>query len=90
MNKAQLVEAVSSLTKLNKVQAENALDAFVVIVRNRVKQGDEVKVKGFGTFYRRKTKERPGRNPQTGETFKIPACGHARFRVSAEFKALVK
>lgn len=39
----------------------------------------DVKIKDFGNFRVKKTKARTGRNPQTGESVKIPAKTVVRF-----------
>lgn len=90
MNKAQLIEKISSQVTMTKADTERVLDSFVEIVRTSVKKGDEVKLVGFGTFTKAKRKARTGRNPQTGKAIKIPAAWYPKFRPGSEFKALLK
>lgn len=44
---------------------------------------------GFGTFTKRKRAERPGRNPQTGETITIPSSITLAFAPGQDLKALL-
>lgn len=90
MNKKQLIEKIAADSKITKSQAETALNSFVSTVRTTVKKGSEVRLVGFGTFTKQKRKARLGRNPQTGQSIKIPAAWHPKFKAGAEFKDLVK
>jgi DNA-binding protein HU-beta len=90
MNKAELIDLISSETKTTKAQAERMLDATLDCIKKTVKKGDEVKLVGFGTFTKAKRKARMGRNPQTGKSIKIPATWFPKFRPGAEFKSIVR
>ena len=89
MTKTQLVEKLADSADLNKQQAAGVLEALVAIVVDSVKEGDPVKIAGLGTFKKRHTKARQGRNPQTGETIQIPARTKAAFTVAKSFKDAV-
>lgn len=89
MTKSQLVERLAEATGLSKQEANRVLEALVEIVVNAVKGGDPVKIPGLGTFKKRVTKARTGRNPQTGEEIQIPARTKAAFTVAKSFKEAV-
>ena len=89
MTKTQLVERLADAADLNKQQAAHVLEVLVEIVVASVKGGDPVKIPGLGTFKKRETKARQGRNPQTGETIQIPARTKAAFSVAKSFKEAV-
>ena len=61
MNKAELVAAVADKAELTKKDAEKAVKAFVDVVTEELKKGEEVQVVGFGTF---KVAERAAREWQ--------------------------
>ena len=86
MNKAQLIEIVSSKTKATKAQSENILDATLKVIQEALKKGDDVKLVGFGTFSRSSRKPRQGRNPKTGESVKIPSAYVPRFKPGKDLK----
>lgn len=90
MNKAELIDLISTETKMTKAQTERMLDATLECIKKTVKKGDEVKLVGFGTFAKAKRKARMGRNPQTGKSIKIPAAWYPKFRPGAEFKEIVR
>ena len=48
MNKAELVAAVADKAELTKKDAEKAVKAFVDVVTEELKKGEEVQVVGFG------------------------------------------
>ena len=86
MNKAQLVETLASETSLTKADCEKVLDSTLESIKKAIKKGDDVTLVGFGTFTRSKRKARTGRNPQTGESIKIPAATVPKFRAGKAFK----
>lgn len=86
MNKAQLVEQLASDLEITKADCERVIDGTLELVRKAVKKGEDVTLVGFGTFTRSKRKARTGRNPQTGESIKIPACTVPKFRPGKAFK----
>ena len=86
MNKAQLVEQLASEVNITKADCERVLDFTIETIKKSVKKGDDVTLVGFGTFSRVKRKARIGRNPQTGEPLKVPACKVPKFRPGKVFK----
>ncbi len=86
MNKAQLVEQLASDMEITKADCERVLDSTIEIIKKSVKKGEDVTLVGFGTFTRAKRKARNGRNPQTGESIKIPASTVPKFRPGKAFK----
>jgi len=86
MTKAELVTAIAERAGLNKVQARDALEAFVATVTTNLKAGKQVRLVGFGSFV---AVERPAgvaRNPRTGAAVKRPAARTARFRIGEGLK----
>jgi DNA-binding protein HU-beta len=77
MNKAELIEAVSTQTSLQKADATRAVDAVFDSITSALKSGDTVALLGFGTFRRqsarrtRRTQSAHQRNdPDSGS--KVP------------------
>ena len=86
MNKAELVEAVSKDMSSSKAAAERAVNAVLKGVGKGLRKDKRVQLIGFGTFEVRKRKARMGRNPQTGETMRIPARNAVVFKASKALK----
>ncbi len=90
MNKAELIDAIASESKLTKADAKRALDAFVGVTSKTLKKGDKVILIGFGTFSIVQRSARTGRNPQTGKEIKIKAKKVVKFKAGTELAKKVK
>ena len=90
MNKADLIDAMSSEAKITKVDAQRALDAFLAVTSKSLKKGEKVTLVGFGTFSVAKRAARTGRNPQTGKEIKIAAKKVAKFKAGSELASKVR
>jgi len=86
MTKAELVTAIAEQAGLNKIQAKDALEAFISSVTASLKAGKEVRLVGFGSFVPVRRAAGTARNPRTGATVKRPASITARFRVGESLK----
>ena len=89
MNKAELVQAISEKSGLDKTASGKALDAVVDSIVSGVAGGDRVQVPGLGTFEGRDRAAREGRNPQTGESMQIAAPRVPGFKAASGFKSAV-
>ncbi|NNG02394.1 MAG: HU family DNA-binding protein [Desulfobacteraceae bacterium] len=88
MNKRELVIEMSKEVGTQDA-AQKALDSFMKHVSAALKSGDPVTLTGFGTFKTVDQKPRDGRNPQTGETIRIPGGRKARFTPGKRLKESV-
>jgi DNA-binding protein HU-beta len=79
-NKNDLIGVVADKAGLTKAQAGDAVDAVFDAITASLKQGDEVRLVGFGTFAVSKRKATTGRNPATGAAIDIPASNQAKFK----------
>ena len=86
MTKTDLVNVVVAESGLKKKEAEVAVSAIFDAIANALKEGDKVQLIGFGTFEVKSVSEREGRNPQTGESIKIPASKKPSFSASKALK----
>ena len=90
MNKAELIDAIASESKLTKADSKKALEAFITATSKSLKKGDRVALVGFGSFSVAKRAARKGRNPQTGKEIKIAAKKVVKFKAGAELSEKVK
>ena len=79
MNQTELIAAVAERAGLTKTDAGKAVEVLVGTITDTLKQGDEIRISGFGTFGVSERGERQGRNPQTGAPIKIAASKAAKF-----------
>jgi len=89
MNKNELIEKLSDSTGFTKSDTQKFVNAYVEVISNTLKKGQEVQLVGFGTFKVTKRKARTGRNPQTGAALKIPAKKVPAFRAGKALKDIV-
>ncbi len=89
MNKAQLVEELSSRFDGNKREAQRALENVLDVITRSVAKGEKVAITGFGVFEKVERAARTARNPQTGEAVKLKRTFVAKFRPGADLKAVV-
>ncbi|AOU97507.1 DNA-binding protein HU [Acidihalobacter yilgarnensis] len=89
MNKSELIDAIAAKADLSKASAGKALDAFVEVVSDTMKQGDQVVIVGFGSFTVRQREARTGRNPRTGEAINIAASNLPAFKPGKALKDAV-
>ena len=90
MNKSELVTTMVKKSGLSKKHCEAALDAFVAITGDALKNGDKVHLVGFGTFEVKDRAARTGRNPRTKEPVDIPASKQPTFRPGKALKETVR
>ncbi|MNT40351.1 DNA-binding protein HU-alpha [compost metagenome] len=90
MNKAQLIELIAEKSRTTKNQSESILDATIEVIMEALRDGEEVKLVGFGTFSKTTRKSRTGRNPKTGATVKIPSTHVPRFKPGKDLKDFIK
>jgi len=90
VNKSELIQAIADEAELSKHDAAEFVDAFISVVTQELKDGNDVTLVGFGVFHVSERAERQGRNPQTGETLTIPATKKPRFRPGKPLKEAVK
>ena len=90
LTRATIAEHLFEDLGLNKREAKEFVELFFEEIRNALERGEQVKLSGFGNFDLRDKKERPGRNPKTGEEIPITARRVVTFRPGQKLKARVE
>ena len=90
LTKADMAERLSIEQKLSKREAKEMVEAFFEEVSSSLISNEQVKLSGFGNFDLRDKKQRPGRNPKTGEEIPIKARRVVTFRPGQKLKARVE
>ncbi|QCN93976.1 HU family DNA-binding protein [Azospirillum argentinense] len=86
MNKNDLVAHVADAVGLSKTDATKAVDAVFDGIADSLKNGEEVRLVGFGTFAVAERAASEGRNPRTGEKIAIPASKQPKFKPGKTLK----
>jgi integration host factor subunit alpha len=90
LTKADMAEHLFNEMGLNKREAKDMVEMFFEKIRSALERGEQVKLSGFGNFDLREKKQRPGRNPKTGEEIPITARRVVTFRPGQKLKSRVE
>jgi DNA-binding protein HU-beta len=80
VNKMDLIAAVADETELPRGKAAEVVDAVFGAIEQALKDSQEVRLVGFGTFATAQRKAAKGRHPRTGEEIRIAASVSVRFK----------
>lgn len=87
ITKYDLVEAVYQNTKSEKKVVQEVVENFLLQLKESLKNGNTIELRGFGTFEARLRKGRAkARNPKTGEQLSVAPHYVAAFRAGQELK----
>lgn len=89
MTKADIVDIISSSVGLTKVETEAVVNGFLETVMEAMKRGENIELRGFGSFKVVKRAQRVARNPKTNEEVIVPEQYAPVLKVSKEFKEAV-
>ena len=89
MNKMDLIASVAEETGIGRAKAAEVVDSVFGAIEKALKNNEEVRLVGFGTFQTAQRKAGTGRNPRTGEEIEIPASNSVRFKPGKSLKDAV-
>jgi len=89
MTKADLISVVARRLDITQVQAGIIVAAALRSTVSALQSGQEVEIRGFGSFRFRNRAPRKGRNPKTGEKVDVPPKKIPYFKMGKELKALL-
>ena len=89
LTKADMVEDLFNELGLNKQEAKELIDIFFEEIRLALENNQPVKLSGFGNFDLRDKRQRPGRNPKTGEEIPITARRVVTFKAGQKLRQRV-
>ena len=90
MTKAEIVAEISSKTGIEKVAVQATVEAFMDSLKNSMISGQNVYLRGFGSFIIKKRAEKTGRNISRNTTIIIPAHNIPSFKPAKTFVNKVK
>ncbi len=90
LTKAEMAERLNEELGLNKREAKEMVESFFDEIRASLSSNEQVKLSGFGNFDLRDKRQRPGRNPKTGEEVPICARRVVTFRPGQKLKDRVE
>lgn len=90
MTKADLVAEIAQRTGIEKTATVVVVDEFKNVIKEHMAAGENIYLRGFGTFEVIERKEKTGQNIKKGETIIIPAHKIPKFKPAKEFKDAIK
>lgn len=90
MTKADIVNQISEETGVEKVAVLATVEAFMNSVKSSLSNGDNVYLRGFGSFVVKERAEKTGRNISKNEAIIIPAHNIPSFKPAKVFVEEVK
>ncbi len=90
MTKADIINEIADATGVEKNEVSRTVEAFMTSVKNSMAKGENVYLRGFGSFIVKKRAEKTGRNISKNTTIIIPAHNIPSFKPAKVFVDLVK
>ncbi|HLW33432.1 MAG: HU family DNA-binding protein [Aequorivita sp.] len=90
MTKADIVAKISERLGMEKNEVQATVETFMDEVKNSLEGGDNVYLRGFGSFIIKTRAEKTGRNISKNTTIKIPAHNIPAFKPAKVFVESVK
>ena len=89
MNKSELIEKLSLETNLPLREAASIANTILDVMIDALANGDNIEIRGFGSFVVKKYDSYNGRNPKTGDKIEVPPKRLPFFKVGKELKERV-
>lgn len=90
MTKAELVNSISSKLGTEKTDTQRIVEAFMHEIKSAMYSGDNVYLRGFGSFIIKTRAAKTGRNISKNTAIDIPAHNIPAFKPSKSFAERVK
>jgi DNA-binding protein HU-beta len=90
MTKAELVNSISERLGLERNEVQSTVEAFMEEVKGSLEKGENVYLRGFGSFIIKERAEKTGRNISKNTSIIIPAHNIPAFKPAKTFVDSVK
>ena len=89
ITKSDLINETAISCGLARDYAKVSIEQFFDVVKDFIKAGNSLEIRGFGTFSPKTCSPRQGRNLKTGELIPLAASRSMNFKYSSELKAKI-
>ncbi len=86
MNKSELIRSLAEERNISVEEATEIVSVFFDSMKQALKKGDRVEIRGFGSFKVKEYQGYLGRNPKTGESVQVNPKKLPFFRAGKELK----
>lgn len=90
MTKADIVNSIADKSGIEKVDVLTVVEAFMSTVRGSLEKGENVYLRGFGSYIVKTRAEKTGRNILKNKAIIIPAHNIPAFKPAKSFVEKVK
>ena len=90
MRKLEIINKVSSQTGIDNSDVQDTVEAVLITIKEALKNGDSVYIRGFGTFSNKKRAKKIARNISTNTAIILDAHYVPSFKPSKIFNKLIK
>jgi DNA-binding protein HU-beta len=90
MTKSEIIESIVATTGIEKSAVSATVEALMGTIKEAMTKGENIYLRGFGTFQLKTRAEKTGRNIAKGTTVKIPAHVIPAFKPAKEFVGAIK
>ncbi len=90
MTKAEIVAEIANKTGIEKVAVQATVEAMMESIKGSLSKGENVYLRGFGSFIIKKRAQKTGRNISKNTTIVIPAHNIPSFKPAKVFSGVVK
>ena len=90
MTKADIVTEIAKQTGVEKVQIQAIVESFMDEIKDSLGRGENVYLRGFGSFIVKTRAEKVARNISKNTTITIPAHNIPAFKPAKSFASKIK
>jgi len=90
VRKLEIINKVSSQTGIDKSDVQETVEAVLITIKEALKNGESVYIRGFGTFSNKKRAKKIARNISTNTAIILDAHYIPSFKPSKIFNKLIK
>lgn len=90
MTKADLITEIAEKTGISKTEVSTIVESFLSVVKESMAEGNEIFIRGFGSFINQKRARKVARNISKNTAIIIDEHFIPKFKPSPEFKEKIK
>ncbi|HTF81205.1 MAG TPA: HU family DNA-binding protein [Cytophagales bacterium] len=90
MTKAEVIAAIAEKTGIEKSDVSSSVEAFLSVVKNSMSEGNNIYIRGFGSFVNKKRAKKVARNISKNTAIVIDEHYVPSFKPSKEFVSQIK
>ena len=88
MIKVDIINELAQAADITKVKAVVAVEAVLQALKDSMRRGERIELRGFGVFQVKPRKKGIGRNPRTGKEVRIPPGKTIKFKPGKNLRSI--